>query len=95
LGYILSIVGQNLILVTLNLTISMFTQVHDSLMIDIVNSNPLIFFLIANAFTGIINLTFDTLTIEPIYVFFILSVYSIATTFLRIFTLKLSKKKSE
>jgi hypothetical protein len=64
-------------------------------MIDIVNSNPLIFFLIANAFTGIINLTFDTLTVEPIYVFFILSAYSIATTFLRIFTLKLSKKKSE
>jgi hypothetical protein len=95
LGYILSIIGQNLILVTLNLTISMFTQVHESLMVDIVNSNPLIFFLIANAFTGLINLTVDTLTVEPIFVFLILSSYSVATTFLRIFTLKLSKKKSE
>ena len=94
-GYILAIVGQNLILVTLNLTISMFTEVHDNLMVNIVNSNPLIFFLIANCFTGIINLTFDTLTIEPPFVFLILSGYAFAMTFTRLLTLKLTKSETK
>eukprot|EP01080_Neovahlkampfia_damariscottae_P009480 gene9480-1686_t len=95
LGYILAIVGQNFILVTLNLTISMFTNVHDNLMVNIVNSNPLIFFLIANLFTGIINFVFDTLTIKAPFVFVILTGYAFATTYTRLLSLKLMKSKSK
>lgn len=87
--YIIMCVGLNCFLVGSFLLFSLITPVHSPLMVDIVNKNQLIFFLFANIFTGIVNFSFNTLTISFIPSAIIVQIYIILVTLFRVFTIKI------
>jgi phosphatidylinositol glycan class W len=90
IGYIIAVLGLNGVIFNGVLTIAMFTPVHEALYVEIVNSNPLYFFLIANLLTGLVNFTVNTLTTPKIVSFGIVCIFAIGVSVLRWLTIKIT-----
>jgi glucosaminylphosphatidylinositol acyltransferase len=90
-GYIIAVISQSLILVVSSLTLSMFTDPYESLLINVVNSNQFIFFLMGNLSTGLVNISINTLIQPKIVCFLVLYFHSTIIVFLRYIWLNYSK----